>query len=308
MVRCLALGAVDVAVQQQRLADLVADRVQRRERAHRLLEDDRDPAAADRAPDRVVVGVAREIERLVAAARVAKDDLAAADPRALRQDAEDRLRDHGLARAALADQRDRLAGLDREADAAHRLRPRPSSARKSTARSSISSSGALMRAALEQLRSRRAQAARRMTRRATSSSRSRKRQPSSSITRWWLRMPIGSSGPSAAHSRSSAAASPMNSREPRQSIGSRWALTWAEPGSGLAPARAAEGRKAGRSRSAPSRAISAGSNRFQGGTRTARNGRAEGVAQRRPTLLKLGQDRHRPRARRARSACRRRGA
>ena len=31
----------------------------------------------------------------------------------LRQDAEDRLRDHGLARAALADQRDGLAGLDR---------------------------------------------------------------------------------------------------------------------------------------------------------------------------------------------------
>ena len=60
----LALGAVDVRVQQQRLEDLVADRVQRRQRAHRLLEDDRDPRAADRAAHRVVVGVAREVERL----------------------------------------------------------------------------------------------------------------------------------------------------------------------------------------------------------------------------------------------------
>ncbi len=117
----LALAAGRLGVQEHGLADLVADRVQRRERAHRLLEDDRDPAAADRAPDRVVVGVARKIERLVMAARVAKDDLAARDPGNLRQDAEDRLRDHGLAGAALADQRHRLAGLDRETDTAHRL-------------------------------------------------------------------------------------------------------------------------------------------------------------------------------------------
>ena len=116
-----ALGAARLGVQQQGLADLVADRVQGRERAHRLLEDDRDPAAPDRAPDRVVVGVAREVERLVVPARVAQDDLAAGDPRGLRQDAEDRLRDHGLAGAALADQSDRLAGLDREAHAPDRL-------------------------------------------------------------------------------------------------------------------------------------------------------------------------------------------
>ena len=69
----------------------------------------------------MVVRIGGEVERLAVALRIAQDDRAARDPRRLRQDAEDRLRDHGLARAALADQGDGLAALDRERDAAHRL-------------------------------------------------------------------------------------------------------------------------------------------------------------------------------------------
>src|SRR3546814_15247467 len=41
----LALGATDLAVQMQRLADLIADGMNRRQRRHRLLEDDGDARA-----------------------------------------------------------------------------------------------------------------------------------------------------------------------------------------------------------------------------------------------------------------------
>ena len=51
-------------MQAQSLADLVADRVQRRQGAHRLLEDDRDPPAANRAPLGAVLRQRGEVDEL----------------------------------------------------------------------------------------------------------------------------------------------------------------------------------------------------------------------------------------------------
>ena len=62
---------------RKRLADLVADRVQRRERAHRLLEDDRDPVAADGAPLRAAGRHGGEVDRRRVAARIGEPDAAA---------------------------------------------------------------------------------------------------------------------------------------------------------------------------------------------------------------------------------------
>ena len=122
----MTLRAADArAVQRQGLADLVADRVQRRERGHRLLEDDRDAAAADLAhlrPERVQ---AREIDHRAGPAggnaRIAKQDFAGFDARDARQDAHDALRDHRFARARLADQRHRAALRHAERHAVDRL-------------------------------------------------------------------------------------------------------------------------------------------------------------------------------------------
>jgi hypothetical protein len=113
-------GLVQVAVQRERLADLVADRMQRRERGHRLLEDDRDAPAAD-----VLHGAPRRVEAgdvdLGARLRIAEHDLARLDARDARQDSHDRLRHHRLAGARLADQRDRAARRDAEGDAVDRF-------------------------------------------------------------------------------------------------------------------------------------------------------------------------------------------
>ena len=46
-VRARAIAPLMAVVQEQNLADLRLDRVQRIERGHRLLEDDRDVVAAD---------------------------------------------------------------------------------------------------------------------------------------------------------------------------------------------------------------------------------------------------------------------
>ena len=90
------------AVRVDGLAHLHAHREHRIERRHRLLEDHRDAVAADGADALVVerqeVG-ALEVDR--AAVEVA---------RRLRHQAEDRERGHALARAALADDGERLAG------------------------------------------------------------------------------------------------------------------------------------------------------------------------------------------------------
>ena len=107
----LGAGAV-AAVQPKRLHDLVAHRVQRRERGHRLLEDDGYPPAAERAvPGRIRVE-AREVEGRLAGrpCRIGEQDLPAGDVGAPRQDPEHRLGDDGLPRSRLADEGHRAAG------------------------------------------------------------------------------------------------------------------------------------------------------------------------------------------------------
>ena len=100
-----------------RLDDLVADGVHRAERGHRLLEDQRDLAAADRAHLAAVGGRARPGRSCVAVRRASRQDLAADDAARAVDDAQDRLGGDALAAAALADDAERLAGADVEADA-----------------------------------------------------------------------------------------------------------------------------------------------------------------------------------------------
>ena len=105
------LGLAEAAMQDQRLADLARDRVQRVERGHRLLEDDAD-AAASHLAQRALVG-AQQVAP-------AEADAAARMP-GLRvgQQLQDRQRRDRLARAALAHERQGLALLDPERHVAH---------------------------------------------------------------------------------------------------------------------------------------------------------------------------------------------
>ena len=106
------LGAGHVAVQAHRLADLIPDRVQRRERGHRLLEDHRDPAAAD-LPHGGAVGVeGRDVDALRVLRVGPEADCAAADPRHGRQNPHHRLRDDRLPGPRFADQGDGLSMRD----------------------------------------------------------------------------------------------------------------------------------------------------------------------------------------------------
>ena len=93
----------------QRLFDLKADREDRVQRGHRLLEDHRDVAAADFAHLLVV-----EIEQRAAV----EYDAAFRDFRGqARQQPHDRERGHRFAGAGLADDGDHFAAVDGEADA-----------------------------------------------------------------------------------------------------------------------------------------------------------------------------------------------
>jgi hypothetical protein len=102
-------AAAPGTMQRERLAYLVADGVQRRERGHRLLEDDRDAPAADVLHLRPARVEAREVDRRIRpagrTARIAEQDLARLDVRDARQDAHDGLRHHRFAGARLAHQR-----------------------------------------------------------------------------------------------------------------------------------------------------------------------------------------------------------
>jgi len=105
------LGRAQPAVPADRLHELAADGVERVQRGHRLLEDHADPAAADP----VELGLAQRQQ--VAAAIVHRAaGLAVGSQQPHR-------RHHGLAlaRAGLAHHRHRLAGVDVEVDALHRL-------------------------------------------------------------------------------------------------------------------------------------------------------------------------------------------
>ena len=101
-------GAGQAAVQQQNLADLLLDRVQRVERGHRLLEHDGDVVAAH-APH-VAVRQAQQFAAL-------EGDGAGRMPRRrIGQQLEDRQRRHRFAGAGFADQRHGLALADVERD------------------------------------------------------------------------------------------------------------------------------------------------------------------------------------------------
>ena len=102
---------VELLVQRQHLADLRADRVQRIERGHRLLEDHRDLAAAHGAQLRLAPG----------AQVAAVEEDAPARGRAVDQ-AEHRERGDRLSGARLADEPELLSRGDRERDVVDRRR------------------------------------------------------------------------------------------------------------------------------------------------------------------------------------------
>ena len=114
--RLARLGAIHAAMEPARLADLIADGVERRQARHRLLEDHRNAVAAD-APHPPALGRQRcEVDAL-AALGIVEHHRAASDPGDRGQEPHHRLADGRLARARLADDRDRLALRYRERDA-----------------------------------------------------------------------------------------------------------------------------------------------------------------------------------------------
>ena len=102
------------AVQLDSLADLVAHRVEGRQRGHRFLEDDRDLAAADTSHGRAGAVDAGDVDDALVDARVLEQDRAGGDGRGARQQAHDRLAADRLARARLAHQGHRAAGRNGE--------------------------------------------------------------------------------------------------------------------------------------------------------------------------------------------------
>ena len=105
-------------MQADRLDELVADGVERRQRAHRLLEHQADLAAADRAHLRAVRRQLHQVDR--ASVRAAQHDLAADDAAGAFDDAQDGARGDALAAAGFADDAERAAGEQIERGAVHR--------------------------------------------------------------------------------------------------------------------------------------------------------------------------------------------
>ena len=105
------------AVDEQRFRDLIADREHRVERGHRLLEDQRDLGAAHRAhrPSRRASSRSRPLNRM----------RPAGDAAGRLHQPHDRQRGHRLAAARFADQPERLAGANLEADVVDGRRPAP---------------------------------------------------------------------------------------------------------------------------------------------------------------------------------------
>src|SRR5712691_3196253 len=96
----------------RRLGHLVVDGEERVERRHRILEDGRDPPPAD--PAHLGLALLYQILAL-------ELDAAAHDTGARREQADDRVAGRGLAATGFSDEAEGLSGLDREADAVHRL-------------------------------------------------------------------------------------------------------------------------------------------------------------------------------------------
>src|SRR5438445_2612578 len=105
-------------VEPERLDDLLADRVDRAERRHRLLRDQGDLGAADRAE----LGALRREPRQIDGRRrvLLEQDLAADDAAGRLDDLKDGLHRHALAAPALADGPDDLTGMHVEAHAIDR--------------------------------------------------------------------------------------------------------------------------------------------------------------------------------------------
>ena len=106
-------GFRQILVQPDRLADLGADRHDRVQRGHRLLEDHRDLVAADVAH----LGFAERHEILAVDLDRAADDAS----RRVRHQAQQRQRGHRLAAAGLADDRQGFRAAHRERDVVDRL-------------------------------------------------------------------------------------------------------------------------------------------------------------------------------------------
>ena len=108
-----ASRAGHVEVRPHAFGDLVADGEHRVEAGHRVLEDHADPAAPDPAErlalEREHVGVAQP------------DRAAGLDPARRRHQPEQREAGEALPAARFADQRERLAPVEREADPVHRI-------------------------------------------------------------------------------------------------------------------------------------------------------------------------------------------
>ena len=105
-------------VKPERLDDLLADRMDRAEGRHRLLRDQRDLGAPDRAKLRAL---RREPGQVDGRRRVLlEEDLAADDAAGRLDDLQDGLHRDALAAPALADDPDDLAGMHVEADAVDR--------------------------------------------------------------------------------------------------------------------------------------------------------------------------------------------
>ena len=124
MVRSRRSRLVRARMDLQRLADLVADRVQRRQRGHRLLEDLADAAAAQRPDLRPVARQLQNVGGRPGSLRIGEQD-APGDACRPRQDAHDRLADDGFSGAGFADQRRHLAGQDAQIGAFDGLNPAP---------------------------------------------------------------------------------------------------------------------------------------------------------------------------------------
>jgi hypothetical protein len=104
-------AGLHLPVELEHFRDLLADLPDRVQRRCRLLEDHRDPLAAD--PAQLVLGHRDQV-------RPVEDDLAALDLPRLGHETEDRQARHALAAARLADQAHDLAPSDLEVDAVDR--------------------------------------------------------------------------------------------------------------------------------------------------------------------------------------------
>src|SRR5690606_30004086 len=110
-----------LSVQVQGLGDLVADRVQRAQRGHRLLENDRYAAALELAHRTAARAQLRNVAWRRGRERIEEPDAATGNARNAGQDSHDALADDGLARTRLSHQSYGATLRDAEADAIDRL-------------------------------------------------------------------------------------------------------------------------------------------------------------------------------------------